>query len=541
MYSSRKIVVFGASEGGRQIVREWPADLPIAYVVDNDKTKWGQALDGTPIEDPRVLEQEEPGAVFVVVASAWYDEIAAQLEDMGFVRAQDFSWPDDALNLLTRQITVATPSHHAVVMQLEDHWFGLDYWRLRELCAQAGIRYVPARPIHGRPTVSLSFDVDTFRTFRYRGVPLYEACLFDVCVTSCTTPARLDPADPAHWRTIVEHMRCAAAIARSASQALDTVRPDAIVIPQGHITMGAVYRYLAVLRGIRVIAIENSFNDARLVWDDVAGIAVNKIPARNYYWRWLDLVDGDEAAASVHAYLSSVKAGKRDDHRSPPTQWPGTATPGRTVLYLANVLTDSSVLFNSRVGSQVEAIKATARWALEHECTFVLKIHPRERPGSPMMRRHFPPAEFSYEGLTIRALQEDRSFWDLVSATDRCVIDADNRFDTYGLIRQSDVCVTVCSQAGLEALMMGKETVVLGDAYYGGLGFTHDVHALDQVGPALRTALSPSGRRVDAEKVAKFFYIFDRMYCVEKSTDGVASLIQRALGRSRLPVLPATA
>jgi hypothetical protein len=217
--------------------------------------------------------------------------------------------------------------------------------------------------------VSVAIDRESYRTVRYCGVPLYDASVFDTCVTLRVTPDRLDPSDPTHWQSIDEHMRCAAAAATVVSKALDRVRPDAIVIPQGHITLGAVYRYLAVLRGIRVLALENSFNSARMVWDDLAGIAVNKIPARNYYWRWADLVDADAAAAHVRAYLSSVKEGKRDDHRSPQTQWSGSTTPGRTVLYLANVLTDSSILFNSRVGSQVEAIKATARWALANDCT----------------------------------------------------------------------------------------------------------------------------------------------------------------------------
>lgn len=538
---TKTIVLFGASEGGRRVLRDWPAHLPVAYIVDNDPAKWGQTFEGLPTKDPRVLASEPPGALFVVVASSWYDAIAEQLEDMGLVGGADFSWPEDAATALARTAAVHQPAQEPVVLQLEDGWFGLDYRELRELCGHAGIRHVAARVGRVRRPVPLVLDVDSYRTFRYCGVPLYDACVFDICVTSRTTPDRLDASNPAHWRTIVEHMCCAAATAAVAGKALDRIRPDAIVIPQGHVTFGAVYRYLAVLRGIRVIALENSFNDTRLVWDDLAGIAVNKIPARNYYWRWADLVDVGKARTCAASYLSSVKIGKRDDHRSPETQWSGTSTPGRTVLYLANVLTDSSILFNSRVGSQVDAIKATARWALAHDCTFVLKIHPRERPGSPVMRRHFPPAEFSYEGLTIRALQADRAFWDLVASSDRCVIDADNRFDTYDLIRRSDVCVTVCSQAGLEALLMGKEVVTLGDAYYGGLGFTHDVHRLDQIGSAVHAALSPDTRRADSEKIAKFFYIFDQLYCIEKSTEGVAALIRRALGRAPLPVLPATA
>jgi hypothetical protein len=476
------------------------------------------------------------------VASFWHEEIARQLEGVGLIRGRDFATVPDAVDILRKLSSPAVAPHDAVVMQFEDYWFGIDYARLRELCGQRGIRYVPARvPYHeGRDSLT-AVDRETCRSIRHHGVPLYDACLLDLCVACRVTPDRLDVEDPRHWSAIVDHLRCAARIVDVARKALDDARPDAIVIPQGHTTLGAAYRYLAVLRGIRVLALENSFNDARLLWDDLSGIAVNRIPVRNCYWRWVDLVDTDEAAAHVRSYLSSVKTGKRDDHRSPATQWTQAPASGRTVLYLANVLTDSSVIFNSRVGSSVASIAATARWALEHDCTFVLKIHPRERPGSPVMRRSLPRAEYSYEGLTMRALEEDPVFRELAASSDRCVIDHDNRFDTYDLIRRSDVCVTVCSQSGLEALMMGKETVLLGETYYGGLGFTHDVHHVDQIGRALEAALDPSSRRVDDARVAKFFYIFDQLYCVEKSTDGVAALIRRTLGRDRLPVLPATA
>ncbi len=535
------IVFFGASERGRQVLRTWPSDWPVAYFVDNDPSKWGTVVDGIPVRDPRVVESATPGSVFVVITSLWSAAIAEQLDRMGLVAGCSYTTFDGDVGVLRRQRPIDAARGDLVAMVVEDHWFGVDYDRLRELCADAGIRYVPARMARHRANAPVMFDASTYRSMTRHGVPLFDACLLDVCVACGVTLDRLDPSNPAHWSVIVDHMQCAAALADAAHGALDDARPDAVVIPLGYTTIASVYRYLAVLRGIRVLALENSFNNARLVWDDLAGIAVNRIPARNYYWRWSDLVGVDVAAAHVRAYLSSVKADKRDDHRSPQTPWTGAAVPGRIVLYLANVLTDSSVLFNSRVGSQVNAIKAAARWALDHDCTFVLKIHPRERPGSPVLQRPLPPAVYSYEGQTVQALREDAAFWTRLTSSDRCVIDMDNRFDTYGLIRRSDVCVTVCSQSGLEALMMGKEAVLLGDAYYGGLGFTHDVHQIDQLGPALHAALSPAGRRADPVKVAKFFYIFDQVYCAEKSTGGVADLIRRTLGRARLPVLPATA
>jgi capsule polysaccharide export protein KpsC/LpsZ len=97
--------------------------------------------------------------------------------------------------------------------------------------------------------------------------------------------------------------------------------------------------------------------------------------------------------------------------------------------------------------------------------------------------------------------------------------------------------VTVCSQAGLEALMMGKEAVLLGDAYYGGLGFTHDVQDRTQIGPAIATALSTSGRRLDPDRVARFFYVLDRLYCVEKSERGLRDVLLRTLGRAPLATI----
>lgn len=538
----RTVVFFGAGEGGRQALAHWPvARWPVSCFVDNDRTKWGSTLGGLPVEHPRVLETERYGQAFVVVTSQRYEEIAGQLEAMGLIWHQDFSAPVDASNLLARHAPFDLRSRRAVILNLEEPWFGLDYDRLRELCADDGVGYVAAPLARHRTTGATTFGLADHRAVRCHGIPLYDACLFDLCVACGVTPDRIAPANPSHWSAIVDHLRCAAALATVATTTLDEVRPDVVVVPQGHTTAAAVYRYAAVLRGIRVLALENSLNSTRLVWDDVAGIAVNKIPARHYYWRWADLVDDAAAAAHLQSYLSSIKRAKSADHQSPGTPWPGPEAPGRTVLYLANVLTDASVLFNSRVGSQTDAIKATARWALEHDCTFILKTHPRERPDSPVLRRRLPRAEYSYAGLTVRALQEDAEFWRLVSTSDRCVIDADNRFDTYDLIRRSDVCVTVCSQAGMEALMHGKEAVVLGDAYYGGLGFTHDVHGLEPLGAALGAALSAAGRRADARTVARFFYIFDRLYCVEKSAEGVAALIRRTVGSAPLPVLPATA
>jgi hypothetical protein len=525
-----RIVFFGASGLGERTLAEWPDRLgPVSHFVDNDRRTWGQVRGGLPVRSPETLRTEDPDRLFVVVTSVHYDQIAAQLEAFGLVEGEDFASPQQALNHWALsagagQEPGAGSTLTALVVPVS--WFGLDYRALRDACAERGARCVFAPPARKDRRVELSLTPADYRDRRRGGVPIFAACVYDICVSLGVTIERLDAANPRHWAAITEQMeRCAAAI-DAAGRVLDRSAADVVVIPQGHTTVAAVHRYLAILRGLRVVALENSLNATKLVWDDLAGVAVNKIQARNHYWRWADLVDPAAADAHVRWYLSSIKTLKQAQHQSPSSEWAGRRRAGRTVLYLANVLTDASVMFNSRVGSQVDAIAATAEWALDHACTFILKLHPRERPG------HAP----LYEGLTLNALRENRRLWDRLSASGDVVIDADNAYDTYALIRDSDVCVTICSQAGLEALMMGKETVLLGDAYYGGLGFTHEVHGLSQLGPALDQALQPAGRRRDPGAVAKFFYVLDRLYCIDKSESGVAGLLcpsSRRAGASR--------
>jgi len=521
------VVIFGASVFGRQLIALWPEGLrAVSAIVDNDPAKWGTVVENVVVQAPETLRQADPNDLVVVVASQYYDEIARQLIGMGFSEGVHFIRATDIHDhwALGGAASGGRP-RGPLTLVVKCEWFDIAWRPFNELCRQADLRLAFAPAAEGRADLTLTKE--GYATLRRHGVPLMAACTYDICVSLRVPIERLDPSLPDHWAAIVEHLRHAAAIVDVAVQALDRTRPAVVVIPQGYTKVAAVYRYLAVLRGIRVVALENSLNRHRLMWDDVAGLAVNRVVARNYFWRWSDLIDGGEAAAHVAWYLSSIKTLKQSQHESPDRAWSRPSDIGPMVLFLANVLTDSSVMFNSRVGSQVDAIKAAARWTLAEGHTFVLKVHPRERPG------HCAP----YEGLTVRALHDDQDFWRLASESSRFVIDSDNSFDTYDLIRQSSVCVTVCSQAGLEALMMGKETVVLGDAYYGGLGFTHDVQDRTQIGSAIAAALSASGRRLDPDRVARFFYVLDRLYCVEKSERGLCDVILRTLGRAPLATI----
>ncbi len=518
------IAVFGASTAGQKALAKWPVDFPpIRCILDNDEGKWGQMINGIEISSPRSFTENADDSCFIVIASSYFNEIAKQLEACGLVEFIDFAAYHDVIDyqLLTPPMP-QTPNAdlhvpRAIVMPVS--WFDLNYVKLQQKCSDAGIECLLAIPLKPRPCPPLQTTPDTFQTYQYHGVPIYKACEYELCVRLRIERDKVNPTTPEHWMAICTIMgECMGLVDRCIS-VLDRTTPDIAVYPQGHHMTSAVIRYLCILRGICILALENSMINTRMVWDNLCGIAVNKITARNLYWKWTDLIRTEDAIRHRDWYIGAIKSLKSDQHASPTDTRETFSRSGKPiVLYVANVLTDASVMFNSRVGSQVEAIRMSARWALSTGFAFVLKLHPRERPG------HNP----HYENLTWNALMADPEFLTMAAHPD-CLIDQDNRFDTYALIKACSICVTVCSQTGLEALLLNRQTVLLGDAYYGGLGFTHEVHHASQLSSMMELADKAAGTTDNPTQAARFFYIFDTHYCEEKTEDGLVRLIRHTL------------
>ena len=63
-----------------------------------------------------------------------------------------------------------------------------------------------------------------------------------------------------------------------------------------------------------------------------------------------------------------------------------------------------------------------------------------------------------------------------------------NSLDTYAIIEAANAVVTINSGSGLEALIKGKEAILAGNAYYGGLGFTHHAPGPQAMEGTLQTA-----------------------------------------------------
>ena len=58
--------------------------------MDNDEKKWGNALYGHQIINPKKIVTNSSDGFFIFIASTYYDEISEQLRGMGFVEGWSF-------------------------------------------------------------------------------------------------------------------------------------------------------------------------------------------------------------------------------------------------------------------------------------------------------------------------------------------------------------------------------------------------------------------------------------------------------------------
>ncbi|MFQ5500846.1 MAG: methyltransferase domain-containing protein, partial [Phycisphaerae bacterium] len=89
--------------------------------------------------------------------------------------------------------------------------------------------------------------------------------------------------------------------------------------------------------------------------------------------------------------------------------------------------------------------------------------------------------------------------------------------DTLSLIACSSTVITHNSSAGIEALMLDRPVVVLGEAQYGGKGFTHDYSGGDDLGRLIESAARDSIDETERDRRDRYLYelLFHELVCIE--------------------------
>ena len=352
--------------------------------------------------------------------------------------------------------------------------------------------------------------------------PCYEGIVLDEVIKASLARylrAVYDPSKAAHRNARLEFIKDALCWIEAANRILDHWQPTAIVIWGGTFYAERIAGMLARSRGIRVIAVENTaFGDR--IYVDKAGVTGNRHSAA-HNWHWL------EARAltplekqRLYDYLSGVHKGVASWVAQPSAisrkeicEYLGIAPEKRLALLIGQVAVDSVVMMDSPIFPDMRDFITTTAEILAHypDYHLVVRLHPVEAQWQ--------------DNMTLKRLEG----WQPPA---NCSIVHSQQLNTYALMRESELGITLCSQAGLEMLSMGKPVVVAGKAFYAGKGLTHDVPSAAVYPAVLAEALrEPQFTEAQREGVEKLLYhmIFEQLVPFNRDTLSVTPQAADAL------------
>ena len=79
----KEIVLFGSGRFAKRYLAFYGKNFPVCFIVDNNKDKWGQEIDGIPVRSPEALAGSEGGKYKIMICIRDYAEVEGQLRRMG--------------------------------------------------------------------------------------------------------------------------------------------------------------------------------------------------------------------------------------------------------------------------------------------------------------------------------------------------------------------------------------------------------------------------------------------------------------------------
>lgn len=527
----KKLVLFGASKMGKEIGEA--LELPINYFIDNDPEKWGEKFLNKDIKSPQELLNERRGDIIIGITSSYYNEISSQLKTLGYKENKDFFDLRDIHAVKEKETIEKVKSIIFGIMRDNlDLYKSDDYVLTTKRISTLGITNIELWDLFVRNNIELIYiesyidfnkkcqykpiDKRNYFSMNYKGINLYDVVIFNVCNELCIMEKEFFIDNPNHYNVLEKYYEMAIEYIDAAYSILEKVKVSKSLLFHGYDVISNILRKVSIINNIDTYTFEVTLDKEKIIWDNVSCIPTNKNLAKNYFWRYESLIDDVVCENYRKKYLANVKKQKIAEHVSSNNQL-NKLKDRKTILFLAQVYVDSSIIFGiNDFGTPIHLINDIIEYSLNHDLELIIKLHPSETYSQYLKNRE----------LTYKKLLKSK-FVDEITNNYNIILDHDNKYDTYSLIDRADLCVTINSQAGLESLLKGKEVILCGESFYGGLGFTYDAYDKRDLYFYLDRIILEGDRRNNIKRISKFFYIFNELYCINKNALSILELLGR--------------
>lgn len=243
---------------------------------------------------------------------------------------------------------------------------------------------------------------------------------------------------------------------------------DIVVVNHGIYAPQGLVREAAARRGVRIVTWNPSYKKQTLIFshgDSYHHTMISEDPAL-----WADLDLDDRRATALETYLESRRRGSHDwiwfnkevaDDSPARVAALGVDDRRPIVTLLTSVVWDAQLHYASNAfPGMVDWVRFTiAYFATRPDLQLVIRIHPAEVTGTNPSRQ-------------LMGDEIARSFPTLPPNV--AVIPPESDLSTYALLDRSNAALIYSTKTGIESSARGLPTIVAGEAWIRGKGFSHD-------------------------------------------------------------------
>ncbi len=348
-----------------------------------------------------------------------------------------------------------------------------------------------------------SFDLNE----TYRGFNLFDLTIYSICNELILFKNEIDI--ELHQKYIHKWFNYAKAVLDDLDSKFRANSFSLVIMVNGHSLLDACLLALSHKYNYRFLCLENTANKSRVVWDNLTGNVVTYNLANTFFKKHKNVLSENQALKYSDIFKNSIFKNKREEHLSNASN-KGIPFKKPFVLFIGQVYCDAAQLFalNQNFDNPIEVIRSTIKSCKELGLPIIIKLHPKELKGKS------PVLGTLYNSPTYERIKD--------FSCDMVYIDYLNNYNTYKLIEDSRVVVTLNSQAGLEACLFDKPVLSYDNCFYSKNGFTYDYRDSHSLTSHLSKLISQNvNHNLNFIEAKKFYYIFFKIYCVENSTAGI--------------------